>query len=105
MKKKRVYKSKPKGQVNIAKERISELFKQAGDVFDEDPKLANRYVELARKISMKIKVKIPASLKRKFCKHCYCYLAPGKNCRVRTHEGKVVYYCQQCKKYMRFPYK
>lgn len=105
MKKKRACKSKPKEQISIAKERITELFKQAEKVFDEDSKLANRYVELARKISMKIKVTIPSSLKKRFCKHCYCFLVPGKNCRVRTHEGKVVYYCRQCKKYMRFPYK
>ncbi len=103
--KKRAYSRKPASQVNTAKERIQELFKQADEVFDEDPKLADRYVELARKISMKIKVRIPSNLKRKFCKHCYCFLKPGKNCRVRTHEGKVVYYCQKCKKFMRFPYK
>ncbi|MBN2111822.1 ribonuclease P [Candidatus Woesearchaeota archaeon] len=105
MKKKRAYKSKPKEQVDTANKRIAELFSQAEQVFDEDPKLADRYVEIARKISMKIKVRIPSSLKKRFCKHCYCYLVPGKNCRVRTHEGKVVYYCMQCKKYMRFPYK
>jgi len=103
--KKRAYSRKPSAQVDIAKERIQELFRQADEVFDEDPNLADRYVELARKISMKIRVRIPPNLKRKFCKHCYCFLKPGKNCRVRTHEGKVVYYCQQCKKFMRFPYK
>ncbi len=105
MRKKRVYKSKPGNQVKIAKERIEELFKQAADIFDEEPKLADRYVEIARKISMRYKVRIPAKLKKRFCKHCYCYLVPGKNCRVRTHEGKVVYYCQKCRRYMRFPYK
>jgi ribonuclease P protein subunit RPR2 len=104
-KKKRKYSAKPLNQVKIAKERINELFKQAEEAFDKDEKLADRYVELARKISMKYKVRIPSALKKRFCKHCYCYLVPGKNCRVRTHEGKVVYYCLKCKKYMRFPYK
>jgi ribonuclease P protein subunit RPR2 len=105
MKKKRAYRAKPYKQVKIAKERINELFRQAEEMFDEDPKLSDRYVQIARKISMKLKVRIPPELKRRFCKHCYCYLVPGKNCRVRTHEGKVVYYCRQCKKFMRFPYK
>lgn len=104
-KRKREYKQKPEKQVLIAKERIKELFKQAEKIFDEEPKLADRYVQLARKISMKYKTRIPSELKKRFCKHCYCYLVPGKNCRVRTHEGKVVYYCLSCKKYMRFPYK
>ena len=102
---KRAYSRKPEKQVNTAKERIQELFKQADAIFDEDPKLSDRYVTIARKISMKFKVRIPPQLKRKFCKHCYCFLKPGKNCRIRTHEGKVVYYCQNCKKFMRFPYK
>ena len=105
MKKKRIYRPKPEKQVKVAKERITELFKQADEMFSENPKLSDRYVSLARKISMKFKVRIPPALKRKFCKHCYCYLKPGKNCRVRTHEGKVVYTCQNCKKFMRFPYR
>lgn len=101
---KRKYIQELKKQKSIGKERISELFKQAKDVFSKDPKLSNRYVELARKIAMKCKVRIPTELKRKICKHCYCYLVPGKNCRVRTHEGKVVYYCSSCKKFTRYPY-
>jgi ribonuclease P protein subunit RPR2 len=86
----------------IAEERIKILFREADKVFNDDPKLANRYVELARKIAMKVNLKIPREYKRKFCKHCYSYLRPGVNCRVRTKEGKVVYYCLNCKKYMRF---
>jgi ribonuclease P protein subunit RPR2 len=102
---KRTYKSKPENQVKIAKERIAELFKQAESAFSKNPELSDRYVALARKISMRLKVRIPPLLKRRFCKHCYSYLVPGKNCRVRTHEGKVVYTCGVCKKFMRFPYR
>ncbi len=89
----------------IAKKRIKELFEEADKVFNKNPKLADRYVELARKISMKTKVRIPGELKRKFCKHCYSYLRPGKNCRVRNYKSRVVYYCENCKKYMRFQIK
>lgn len=88
----------------IAKERIEVLFKQAKEVFKEDSKLADRYVELARKIAMKYKVRIRPELKRRFCKHCYKYLMPGVNCRVRMQTGKVGYYCSSCKKFMRFPH-
>jgi ribonuclease P protein subunit RPR2 len=102
---KRKYNKKPESQLRIAKERVGELFNQASLAFKENPELSNRYVGLARKIAMKFKVNIPSELKKRFCKHCYCYLMPGKNCRVRTHEGKVVYYCSGCRKYMRFPYK
>ena len=101
---KRKYLKEIKKQKGIGRERIEVLFEQAESAFKKDPKLSNRYVELARKIAMKCKIRIPKELKRRFCKHCYVYLVPGKNCRVRTHEGKVVYYCSSCKKYTRFPY-
>ena len=99
---KRRHRKKPAEQVKIAKERIKELFKQADAIFNEEPKLADRYVMLARKIAMKYKVKIPSRLKRKFCKHCYKYLKPGVNCRVRIAKSRVIYYCLNCKRFMRF---
>lgn len=86
----------------IALARIHELFKQAELILKEDRKLANRYVELARKISMRSKARIPSNLKRRFCRHCYHYLQPGINCRIRTRNKKVVYYCLDCKHHMRY---
>jgi len=102
MRKKKV--SKRKDIKKIAKQRIRILFEQAEKVFKKDPKLADRYVAIARRIAMKARVRIPKELKRRFCKHCYAYLVPGVNCRVRLVGQKVVYYCFKCKKYMRFPY-
>ena len=102
---KRSYKKKPESQRKIAAERIKELFLEAKKRFPKNKSLANRYVTLARKIGMKYKVRIPKELKRKFCKHCYRYIVPGQNCRVRTKKGNVVYYCLECKKYMKFGYK
>ncbi|MEK6973985.1 MAG: ribonuclease P protein component 4 [Nanoarchaeota archaeon] len=86
----------------IALERVKILFDEAGSVFDEDKKLANDYVRKAKKISMKVNLRIPSYLKRQYCKHCDSYLKPGKNLRVRTKNGKVVYYCIECKKFARF---
>lgn len=87
----------------IAKERIKRLFDKADQRFNDDPSLANRYVTLARKLAMKYKIRIPSELRRKFCKHCYKYLRPGVNLRTRTREGKLVYYCLECKKFWRKP--
>ena len=98
------YQKKPGSQKTIAKERIKVLFQQAKKIFKKDKKLANRYVKLARELAMKYKVSIAPELKRKFCKHCYSYLVPSVNARIRTRAGKVVYYCMECKHYMRFPY-
>ena|SRR3989338_3676045 len=87
-----------------AKKKVEELFFHAESVFSSDKTLANRYVNIARKIAMKVNLRLPSKLKRKFCKHCYSFLMPGFNCRIRTRDNKVVYYCLECKKFMRFPF-
>ncbi|MBS3110092.1 ribonuclease P [Candidatus Woesearchaeota archaeon] len=101
---KRAYKDKAAKFRKIALERIIILFGEAKNIFSYDPKLSDRYVFLARKIAMKYKVRLPNELKRKFCRRCHSFFMPGKNCRIRTHEGKVVYFCMKCKNIMRFPY-
>jgi ribonuclease P protein subunit RPR2 len=102
---KKKHNKKPIEQRKIALSRVKKLFKEADSAFSENPSLSNRYVTLARKIAMKFKLKMPSELKKKYCKHCYKYLKPGENCRVRIRDNKVIYYCQNCKKYSRFPYK
>jgi ribonuclease P protein subunit RPR2 len=100
----RRHSNKPEKEKKIARERIETLFVQADEAFKERPALADRYVELARKIAMKFKVRIRPELKRRFCKHCHAFLKPGINCRIRLGEKKVIYYCLGCKRYMRFPF-
>jgi len=90
----------------IAKKRIDKLFSIAYDnALDGKFSLANRNVEIARKLSMKYLVKIPKEQKLRFCKHCYSYLLPGQNCRVRVNRGKLIVFCSTCKKYYRMPLK
>ena len=87
-------------QKEIAKERIIRLFEQAEKIAKSDLSKANRYVELARKISMKTKTSIPLELKRRFCSHCHSYFSNG-NYRIRTRDKKIIYYCLKCKKHKR----
>jgi len=86
----------------IARERIAILFGQAQRVYAESPELANRYVELARRISMRQRCRIDREFRRQFCHHCYSYLVPGRNMRVRVHRGNVVVTCGECKKRTRY---
>ncbi|MBR9675582.1 ribonuclease P [Candidatus Woesearchaeota archaeon] len=104
MSKKKIIKKDLVEQKKIAKKRIEDLLNQAKDVFSEDAALSNRYVELARKISMKSNVRFTSEQKRLFCKHCYTFLSPGINCRVRVRDKLIVYYCEACKKFSRFGY-
>ncbi|MFH1317332.1 MAG: ribonuclease P [Candidatus Woesearchaeota archaeon] len=84
--------------------KVQEYIDFARSKFDKDKELANKYVKKARRLQMKHKIRLPRELKRRFCKHCYNLFVAGKSLRVRTREGHVVYYCLECKKYMRFPY-
>jgi len=78
-------------------ERIKILFQEA----KINPSKANRCVEVARRIGMKVNLPIPKEFKRKYCKHCYNYFKSG-NYRVRTRNKMVIYYCLKCRKYMKF---
>lgn len=64
---------------------------------------ADRYIHIARNISMKTQTPIPHEKKRIFCKHCYRFMLPGQTCRVRIHRGKIIMFCKYCKSIQRFP--
>ena len=74
VKKRRISKTEQK---RIASKRINRLFELAEKTaLNGELKLSDRYVELARKLSMKNLTPIPKIYKRRFCKHCYHY-CPG----------------------------
>lgn len=88
----------------IAKEEVKQLFVKAEIAFKQNKTKSKEYVKKARKLAMQKNIKIPKELKRTYCKHCYSFLSPGKNCRVRTQPGRVIYTCLECKKFVRFVY-
>jgi len=93
-----------KQQQDIASHRIRRLFTLVQRrALDGDLTLADRYVHLARKLSMKYLVPIPPEYKHCFCKHCYRYLLPGVTGRVRLQKGKLVWYCFHCHSFSRMP--
>lgn len=87
----------------LALERIEILMRRAEEVFPRDKRLASRYVQLARKIAMRCTLSFPKHWKRRFCKRCGAFLVPGANCRVRTHEGRIVATCLECGSAARIP--
>jgi ribonuclease P protein subunit RPR2 len=92
----------------IAMQRIQTLFHLAKETFNENPSLAQRYVDTARKIAMAAKVRLPREYKRQVCKHCKSFILPGVNCRVRVkqrREPHVVITCLNCGKQTRLPMK
>lgn len=99
---KRLSKDKDKAK-RLARKQVKELFEKAENVFSKDPEESNKLVKKARRVAMKNKIRLPQEWKRRICKHCYSFLVPNKNCRVRIRDGKVTYFCLNCKKFMRFP--
>ncbi|MFH1788612.1 MAG: ribonuclease P [Candidatus Altiarchaeota archaeon] len=92
----------------IAEERITILFDKAAEsAREKDLKQADYLVSMAREISMKTNARIPRELKRKYCKHCYCYIASGERSktRVNSHDKRVEVRCLSCGKSMYYPLK
>ncbi|OPY37580.1 MAG: Ribonuclease P protein component 4 [Methanoregula sp. PtaU1.Bin051] len=88
-----------------ARERIARLFGLAGGEFAEHPELSNRYVEIARKIAMRQRVRIEKPMSRQYCRRCSSFLVPGQSSRVRVRDGYVVVTCIACKSRRRYPLK
>jgi len=83
----------------IAEHRIRVLFEQADTVYKTNPRLSSRYVEIARRIAMSAKVRMPLKYRRRICKKCNSLLVHGSNCRVRLkqkREPHVVVTCLNC---------
>ncbi|RLG61167.1 RNase P subunit [Candidatus Geothermarchaeota archaeon] len=49
-----------------------------------DIRLADRYIEILRRISMKSRIRIPHEWKHFICRGCKRILIPGKTARFRT---------------------
>jgi ribonuclease P protein subunit RPR2 len=83
----------------IAMQRVQTLFRLAREVFHENPSLAQRYVDTARKIAMAAKIRLPTEYRRQICRHCKSFILPGVNSRVRIkqqRESHVVVTCLKC---------
>jgi ribonuclease P protein subunit RPR2 len=93
---------------SIAMQRIQALFCLAKETLNENPPLAQRYVDSARKIAMAARVRLPTAYRHQVCRHCKNFVLPGVNCRVRIkqqREPHVVMTCLNCGKQMRVPMK
>jgi len=90
----------------VALERIEILFRLAEqEAIQRRADRARRYVDLARRIGMRYNVRMPAALKRRFCKSCHTYFVPSLNARVRVGRGHLVITCTACGAVQRLPYR
>ena len=86
----------------IAETRMEKLMAMSRErASSGDPVLARRYVDLARRISMRTKTKIPKE--HIYCKKCLMPMVPGTSC-VRLGSRKVIIRCLECGGLKRIPY-
>jgi len=89
---------------DMAYQRMIRLFELAHTEFEKNPDHSNRYVQLARKIGMRYRVRMPTEFKRQICKHCHAYLVQGVTARTRLQGTHIATTCNSCGKQMRLPY-
>ena len=73
----------------IATQRIQILFHNALSNAKNNPRLAQKQAEIAKKISMKFKIKMPIEIRSSFCKKCKKFIVPNISSRVRVGQSNV----------------
>jgi len=92
--------------LETAMERVRILFRLADEAFPEDPARAQRYVDLARRIAMRTRLRLPRDLRRRVCRRCNALLVPGATSRTRVRQRRephVATTCLRCGATARIP--
>ncbi|HET7146861.1 MAG TPA: RNase P subunit [Candidatus Nitrosopolaris sp.] len=69
---------------DIAKERVGILIANALKEAHVNEKIANEQAHLARKIAMRLRVRLDYEVRQLFCKKCKEFIIPGRNSRIRV---------------------
>jgi ribonuclease P protein subunit RPR2 len=83
---------------------MERLFELARANAGTHPERSDRYVELALKIGMRLRVRPTGEMKRMFCKNCSGYLSPAQRV-VRLRDGILVIKCMRCGHVSRMRYR
>lgn len=73
----------------IAAERIEILIDNALREVKDNGKLSQSYANLALKIAMRVRIRMPYWMRQLFCKKCKQFIVPGFNSRMRIGRAKV----------------
>ncbi len=90
----------------IALQRVHTLFQLAKEAIHENPELAQRYIQIARRIAMRTRLRLPKVYKSQICRKCKSFILPGVNCRFRIQqrrESHMVITCLNCGGISRIP--
>lgn len=68
----------------LARERIGILISNALKLANTNEIFANKQAQLAKKIAMRSRVRMPYDARQLYCKKCKEFIIPGKSSRVRV---------------------
>ncbi|MGZ4903957.1 MAG: ribonuclease P protein component 4 [Halobacteriota archaeon] len=91
-----------KGIADIVAERIDRLFDLADAEFATNSARSDRYVQHARRLAMRYRVKLGKRCKTRFCRSCGAFFVYGTNARVRIKEKRTVITCLRCHRLRRY---
>ena len=77
------------GLRDLVTERMHILVHTAISNARRDPELAERQAGLAKRMSMKYRVRMPYELRMNFCKKCKKFIVPGLSARIRLGRSDV----------------
>lgn len=90
--------------VRVARERIADLFALAEREAERPSgELANRYIELARRVGTRYNVRLPAEYRELYCRGCSTYWVEGRTVRTRLRGARRVRTCLRCGRTRRIP--
>jgi ribonuclease P protein subunit RPR2 len=73
----------------IAKERIRLLIDHALREGLYDDILANNQSRLAKRIAMRMRLRLPYEIRQLYCKRCKQFILPGLSSRIRTGRSRL----------------
>lgn len=73
----------------IATQRIEILIENALREMQNDENLSQSYARLARKIAMRVRIRMSYRVRQLFCRKCKQFIVPGFNSRIRIGRAKV----------------
>jgi len=73
----------------IAMERIILLINNALHEAKSNNDLADNQAKLAKKIAMRMRLRLPYEFRQLYCKRCKQFILPGKSSRIRTGGSKL----------------
>jgi ribonuclease P protein subunit RPR2 len=83
--------------VRIARERVADLFALAERESQTGRSaLANRYVQLARRVGTRYNVRLPPEYRERYCRGCSSYWVEGRTVRTRLRRGRRLRTCLVC---------